>query len=55
MHAIHFELERAFELTPAGEYIMLDDWFSKWNQALSDKKIKLLPPLPPVAPQAPGG
>lgn len=55
MHAIHFELERAVMLSPQGQYAMLDEWFSKWNQALADRQIKLLPPSPAPSPSASHG
>lgn len=43
LHAIHFEIEQIVQQNPNGPAV-IDDWFARWNQALAQKKIALLPP-----------
>ena len=51
LHAIHHELERAVLRSPSGP-ALIDDWFARWNEALTNKKILLLPPKAAPAPAA---
>lgn len=43
LHAIHFEIEQIVQKYP-NQPAIIDDWFNRWNQALSQKKIMLLAP-----------
>ena len=51
LHAIHFELENAIQRSPDGP-ALIDDWFARWNAALTEKKILLLPPKAAPSPAA---
>lgn len=53
LHAIHYEIEQIVQQNPNGPAI-IDDWFARWNQALAQKKIALLPPNVAPAPQNQG-
>ena len=48
LYAVHYELETAALATPGGS-APLDEWFKGWNDALRQKKVLLLAPLPPSA------
>lgn len=51
LHAIHYEMEQIVHKYPNGPAVV-DEWFSRWNTALGQKKLAVLPPLlAPVAPQ----
>lgn len=45
-YALSYELEQVALKNPHGP-VIIDEWFEKWNKALQDKKIILLPPLQP--------
>lgn len=47
LHAMHYEVERA--ATHSDVSMIINEWFTKWNDALAKKSILLLPPKP-VAP-----
>ena len=47
LHAIHYELEKA--ATSPDVSAAINDWFARWNNALSQKTILLLPPAPSPA------
>lgn len=55
LHAIHYEIEQIVQLNPNGPAV-IDEWFARWNQALAQKKIALLPPnVGPTPTQNQGG
>jgi len=53
LHAVHYEIEQAVLKHPNGPAV-IDDWFARWNQALAQKKIALLPPNMAPVPQNQG-
>ena len=44
LHAVHYEVERA--ATSPSVSNVVNDWFTRWNEALSQKTLRLFPPRP---------